>query len=41
MSGGSGALIEYWLMTDNGESPEKMAETIGKYAELLINHSGT
>ena len=41
ISGGSGALIEYWLLTDNGESPEEIAELIGKYAEILISNSDT
>ena len=39
ISGGSGALIEYWLVSDNGESPEEMAKTIGKYAGLLMEAS--
>ena len=41
ITGGSGALIEYWLLSDNGESPEEIAGQIGKYAEILINNSGT
>ena len=41
ISGGSGALIEYWLLSDNGESPEEIAGKIGKYAEVLINNAST
>ena len=41
ISGGSGALIEYWLLSDNGESPEEIAEKIGKYAEILISNAST
>lgn len=41
ISGGSGALIEYWLLTDGKESPEEIAEKIGRYAGILINNSNT
>lgn len=39
ISGGSGALIEYWLRSGTKESPEEMAELISRYADLLIHAS--
>ena len=39
ISGGSGALIEYWLRSGSKERPEEMAEMISGYADLLIHAS--
>lgn len=39
ISGGSVALIEYWLHPDCTETPEEMAEMISRYARLMIDRA--
>ncbi len=36
MTGGSGALVAYWLKSGMKEPPEEIAEIISGYAELII-----
>ena len=36
VSGGSGALIEYWLRSEQGETAEEIAKIIGQYASRII-----
>ncbi len=38
ISGGAGALVLYWLRSDNNESAEEMARLINEYASVVIRH---